>query len=93
MHPSGWERADGISVINYKDKLLRVGHTLIKGVKDNSFINAIPTGDTSLFPRSVKEYNKEMISKGGSPLFSGIVKEGNLVLKYDYLLVMSPPKN
>lgn len=88
---------EGISYQTYKNskgekKYLAVGHTLIKGIGNNNFINAHPSGEKEL-PKSAREYNEMLKRKGEDPLFIGTVREGKMVPENDYLVVISPPEN
>lgn len=70
---------------------LSIGHTLIRGAGESNFINAIPSYN-ELIPKKAREYDDFLISQGKDPIFSGSIKEGNLVPEEDYLIVISPPQ-
>jgi RHS repeat-associated protein len=71
---------------SYENKVFYVGHTLIKG-EGTSFVNAIPNNLIYAMPARAQEYNAATKSE----FFCGVVRSGNLVPDYDYLLVIPPP--
>ena len=101
MHPQSEkpsiELKEGISYEKYtnsqeEDIFLVVGHALIRDTGEKNFINAKPYLNLDNLPEKVKKANEKLVLKGERPVFSGVIKSGNLVPRGDYLMVMIPPK-
>ena len=71
---------------------LTLGHTLIRGTGEKNFINAKPNILDENMPLRARKINENLKKQGKPVIFSGPVKEGELIPQDDYLLVISPPK-
>ncbi|MBI2004518.1 hypothetical protein HYS72_03590 [Candidatus Pacearchaeota archaeon] len=89
---------DGIDYQNYLNSkqektFLVLGHTLIKGTGRKNFVNAYPGVRDSELPLRARKINENLIKQGKQPIFTGTVREGEMVPQDDYLIVISPPKD
>ena len=102
MHDYGvaYQSIEGEGVVYQKylnskgdEVFLDLGHTLIRGTGEKNFINAKPAIFDEDIPLRARKINKNLIKQGKQPIFMGPVKEGEMVPKDDYLIVISPPRN
>ncbi len=70
---------------------LLLGHTLIKGIGEKNFINAIPNVGYDEMPLRARKINENLEKQGKDPIFIGSVREGEFIPQEDYLLIISPP--